>query len=151
MENTFRIIPDEAFGIKPLVRIRDIGAIVHNFLLFKERADKTGSICAAVLKGEVYGLQMKDVAPELYNVGARYFFVAELFEAISLREILPDTDSKIFTLCGILKNEEPYFQRYNIVPCVNCLEQLERWNLYCQKNGNSSVIIHLDTHIKPKS
>jgi len=63
MENTFRIIPDEAFGIKPLVRIRDIGAIVHNFLLFKERADKTGSICAVVLKGEVYGLQMKDVAP----------------------------------------------------------------------------------------
>ena len=70
----FRIIPDKAFGFKPIVRIRDIDAVVHNYLLFKERADKTGSICAAVLKAEVYGLQMKYVAPELYNVGARYFF-----------------------------------------------------------------------------
>lgn len=147
MENIFRIIPDKAFGFKPIVRIRDIDAVVHNYLLFKERADKTGSICAAVLKAEVYGLQMKDVAPELYNVGARYFFVAELFEAINLREILPYTDAKIYTLGGILKNEEPYFKKYNIIPCVNCIEQLERWNLFCQKNGKSSVIIHLDTHM----
>jgi alanine racemase len=147
METNFRIIPDKAFGFKPIVRIRDIDAVVHNFLLFKERADKTGSICAAVLKAEVYGLQMKDVAPELYNVGARYFFVAELFEAINLREILPYPDAKIYTLGGILKNEEPYFKKYNITPCVNCIEQLERWNLFCEKNGKGSVIIHLDTHM----
>jgi alanine racemase len=147
MKPTFRIIPDEAFGFKPIVRIRDIDAVVHNYLLFKERADSTGSICAAVLKGEVYGLQMKDVAPELYNVGARYFFVAELYEAISLREILPYNDAKIYTLCGILKNEESYFKRYNVIPCVNCIEQLERWNLFCKENGKSSVIIHLDTHM----
>ena len=147
MKTNFRIIPDKAFGFKPIVRIRDIDAVVHNYLLFKERADKTGSICAAVLKAEVYGLQMKDVAPELYKAGARYFFVAELFEAINLREILPDTDSKIYTLAGILKNEEPYFKNYNIIPSVNCIEQLERWNQFCRKNGNSSAIIHLDTHM----
>ena len=147
METNFRIIPDKAFGFKPIVRIRDIDAVVHNYLLFKERADKTGSICAAVLKAEVYGLQMKYVAPELYNVGARYFFVAELFEAINLREILPYPDAKIYTLAGILKNEEPYFKKYNITPCVNCIEQLERWNLFCKKNGKGSVIIHLDTHM----
>ena len=147
METNFRIIPDKAFGFKPIVRIRDIDAVVHNYLLFKERADKTGSICAAVLKAEVYGLQMKDVAPELYKAGARYFFVAELFEAINLREILPDTNSKIYTLGGILKNEEPYFKKYNVIPCVNCIEQLERWNQFCQKKGKSSVVIHLDTHM----
>ena len=147
MGTTFRSIPDQAFGIKPIVRIRDIDAVVHNFLLFKESADKTGSICAAVLKAEVHGLQMKDVAPALYNVGARYFFVAELFEAINLREIIPQKDAKIYTLAGILNYEEPYFKEYNIIPCVNCLEQLERWNKFCQKNGKSSVIIHLDTHM----
>jgi alanine racemase len=147
LSSTFRSIPDQAFGIKPIVRIRDIDAVVHNFLLFKERADKTGSICAAVLKAEVHGLQMKDVAPALYNVGARYFFVAELFEAINLREIVPQKDARIYTLAGILNNEEPYFKEYHITPCVNCLEQLERWNKFCGQTGKGSVIIHLDTHM----
>lgn len=147
MSSTVRFIPDEAFGIKPIVRIRDIDAVVHNYLLFKEKTDKTGSICAAVLKAEVHGLQMKDVAPALYNVGCRYFFVAELYEAISLREILPQKDARIYTLAGILNGEEKYFKEYNITPCVNSLEQLERWNKFCQGNGRDSVIIHLDTHM----
>ncbi|HEX2936956.1 MAG TPA: alanine racemase [Bacteroidales bacterium] len=142
-----RTIPDEAFGVKPIVRIRNIEAIVHNFLLFKAQADKTGSICAAVLKAEVHGLQMKDVAPALYNAGTRHFFVAELYEAINLREIIPHTDAKIYTLAGILDNEEIYFKTHHIIPCVNCLEQLIRWNNFCKANGNGSVIIHLDTHM----
>lgn len=147
MKTFFRLIPDQAFGIKPIVRIRDIDAVVHNFQLFKEKADKTGSICAPVLKAEVHGLQMKDVAPALYNEGARHFFVAELFEAINLRDILPQQDAKIYTLAGILKNEEAYFKKYGITPCINCLEQLERWNQFCKINGKNSVIIHLDTHM----
>ncbi len=147
MGTTFRIIPDQAFGIKPIVRIRDIDAVVHNYLLFKERADKTGSICAAVLKAEVHGLQMKDVAPALINAGARHFFVAELFEGIQLRAIAPQKEVKIYTLAGILDNEEPYFKEYHLTPCVNCLEQLNRWNEYCRQTGKNSVIIHLDTHM----
>ncbi|SDH84597.1 alanine racemase [Desulfosporosinus hippei] len=147
MTDSFRAIPDQAFGFKPIVRIRDIDAVVQNYLLFKNKAEKTNSICAAVLKAEVHGLQMIDVAPALYNVGARYFFVAELYEAISLREILPQKDAQIYTLAGILSNEEQYFKEYNIIPCVNCLEQLSRWNEFCRDNGKGSVIIHLDTHM----
>lgn len=147
MGTTFRIIPEQAFGIKPIVRIRDIDAVVHNYLLFKERADKTGSICAAVLKAEVHGLQMKDVAPALINAGARHFFVAELFEGIQLRAIAPQKEVKIYTLAGILDNEEPYFKEYRLTPCVNCLEQLNRWNEFCRQRGKNSVIIHLDTHM----
>lgn len=144
---TSRVVPEKAFGIKPIVRIRNIEAVVHNFLLFKKQADKTNTICAVVLKAEVHGLRMKDVAPALYQAGARYFFVAELYEAINFREIVPQRDAKIYTLAGILKNEEPYFKKYNIVPCINCLEQLYRWNNFCKKNGDSSVIIHLDTYM----
>jgi alanine racemase len=142
-----RIIPDRAFGSKPIVRIRNIEAVVHNYLLFKAKADLTGSVCAAVLKAEVHGLQMKDVALALYQVGARHFFVAELYEAIGLREILPHHDARIYTLAGILENEEPFFREYHLTPCVNCLEQLLRWNNFCKINGKGSVIIHLDTHM----
>lgn len=144
---TFRRIPDTAFGIKPIVRIRDIDAVVHNYRLFKQKADLTNSICGAVLKADVHGLQMKDVAPALYAEGARYFFVEELCEGIELREILPYQDAKIFAMAGLLTDEEKYFRDSNITPCINCLEQLERWNNYCQKTGRASCIIHLDTHM----
>lgn len=142
-----RQIPEEAFGIKPLVRIRDIDAVVHNYQLFRARAEKTGSICAVVLKAEVHGLQMKDVAPALYAAGARHFFVAELYEAVSLRAILPEQDGKIYTLAGILPGEEEHFKAHRITPCINYLEQLARWNDYCAEYGRGAAIIHLDTHM----
>ncbi|MEJ7692973.1 alanine racemase [Daejeonella sp.] len=147
MTQNFRLIPDEAFGSKAIVRIRDIDAIVHNYNLFKAKADATGTICAAVLKGDVYGLQIKDVAPALYNVGARYFFIEELGEGIELRELLPFEDIHIYALGGLLHKEEHYFQQYNIVPCLNSLEQLKRWNSYCSEHGPGTAIIHLDTHM----
>jgi alanine racemase len=147
MYSEFRQIPPEAFGINPVIRIRNIDAVVHNYRLFKEKADKTGSECAAVLKGEVHGLVMKDVAPALYKEGARIFFVAELFEGIELREILPHKDAKIYTLAGILEGEEEHFHQHAIRPCINCLEQLEGWNSCCRKQGCSSAIIHLDSHM----
>lgn len=143
----FRYIPDEAFGPKPVVRLRDIDAVVHNYRLFKEKADRTGSICAAVVKAEVHGLQMKDVAPALYAEGVRYFFVEELCEGMKLRGILPQADARIYAMAGLLHNEEPYFKEYGVIPCVNCLEQLVRWNDYCGEKGKSSVVIHLDTHM----
>ncbi len=148
---SFRIIPDEAFGAKPVVRLRDIDSVVHNYRLFKEKADLTGSICGAVVKAEVHGLQMKDVAPALYKEGVRYFFVEELCEGMKLRGILPSTDAKIFAMAGLLYGEEQYFADFKIIPCVNCLEQLERWNRFCyamrSAHSRASVVIHLDTHM----
>ncbi len=146
MQN-FRLIPDEAFGIKAIVRIRDIDAIVHNFRLFKAKADQTNTICAAVLKGDVYGLQIKDVAPALYEEGARYFFIEELGEGVELRGILPYDDIHIYALGGLLHDEERYFKEYRLKPCLNSLEQIKRWNAYCKDHGRGSAIIHLDTHM----
>ncbi len=147
MTKKFRLIPDEAFGSKAIVRIRNINAIVHNYNLFKAKSDVTGTICAVVLKGDVYGLQIKDVAPAQYKEGARYFFIEELGEGIELRGLLPFDDLHIYALGGLLHNEESYFKAYNIVPCLNSLEQLKRWNEYSSEHGPGSAIIHLDTHM----
>ena len=147
MTLNFRVIPDEAFGSKAIIRIRDINAIVHNYNLFKAKADATGTLCTAVLKGDVYGLQIKDVAPALYKAGARHFFIEELSEGIELRDLLPVDDIHIYALGGLLHNEERYFEQHKIVPCLNSPEQLERWNSYCSENGKGSAIIHLDTHM----
>lgn len=147
MTQNFRMIPDEAFGSKAIIRIRDINAIVHNYNLFKAKADATNTLCAAVLKGDAYGLQIKDVAPALYKAGARHFFIEELCEGIELREILPYQDIHLYALGGLLHGEEPYFKQYKIIPCLNALEQLARWNDYCSKNGKGSAVIHLDSHM----
>ncbi len=147
MENFFRVVPPQAFGSKSIVRIRDIDAVVHNYKLFKEKADRTGSICGAVIKADVHGLQMKDVAPALYQEGVRYFFIEEISEGLALRNILPFADAKIYALAGLLDGEEEYFFKSQIYPCINCLEQLERWNKFCGEYGRSSAIIHLDTHM----
>ena len=149
-ENTqhyFRQIPKQAFGVKSIVRLRDIDAVVHNYRLFRSKADATGTICAAVLKGDVHGLGMKDVAPALYAEGARYFFIEELSEGIELRSILPQPDASIYTMAGLLPDEESFFRQYDIVPCLNSLEQLKRWNNWCRIHGRGRAVIHLDTHM----
>ena len=149
-ENTqhyFRQIPKQAFGVKSIVRLRDIDAVVHNYRLFRSKADATGTICAAVLKGDVHGLGMKDVAPALYAEGARYFFIEELSEGIELRSILPQPDASIYAMAGLLPDEEAFFRQYDIVPCLNSLEQLKRWNNWCRIHGRGRAVIHLDTHM----
>jgi len=143
----FRTIPQQAFGAKSIVRIRDIDAVVHNYKLFKAKADATGSICGVVIKADVHGLQVKDVAPALYKEGVRYFFIEEICEGIALREVLPFADAKIYALAGLLNGEEEYFAKSRIFPCINCLEQLDRWNRFCGVYGRSSAVIHLDTHM----
>lgn len=143
----FRYIPDEAFGIKQIVRIRDIDAVVHNYLLFKDKADKTHSKCGAVIKGEMYGALFSDVGPALYKAGCRDFYVDELFEGVKLRSFIPQNDAYIYTTGGIVYGEEEAMLRYNITPCLASLEQLERWNDYCRVNGRGNAVIYFDTHM----
>lgn len=145
MNGFFREIPREAFGAKPLVCLRDVGAIVENFKLFRKKAAATGSVCGAVLKADVHGLKMADVAPALYHEGARCFFIEELIEGIELRRILPQADAGIYAMAGLLAGEEDYFREHKITPCLNCLEQISRWNSYCGRHGRGKAVIHFDT------
>ncbi len=143
----FREIPAKAFGTKPIVVIRDIEAVVHNYGLFKTKANATGSECGVVIKSDVHGLLMKDVAPALFREGVRTFFIEELIEGIELRKILPSTDAKIYAMAGLLNQEESYFEQYNLIPCLNCIEQLYRWNRYWKTRGKGQAVVHLDTHM----
>lgn len=143
----FRYIPDEAFETKTIIRIHDIEEIVKNYQRFFEKAQRTNTICGAVLKADVHGLDMMKVGPALYEAGCRYFFIEELSEGIELRQILPYKDAYVFAMAGLLNGEEKYFGCYNIIPCLNCIEQIKRWNYYCENNGRRSAVIHLDTHM----
>lgn len=143
----FREIPGEAFGSKSIIRIHDVDAVVKNYQLFAKKAEKTNTVCGAVLKGNVHGLGMDMAAPALYEAGCRYFFIEELCEGIALRKILPYKDALVFAMAGLLDGEEQYFDCYNIIPCLNCVEQIKRWNQFCEKAGEKAAVLHLDTHM----
>lgn len=145
--NTFRYIPENAFGSNSIVRIRDIDVVVNNYKSFLQKANKTNTICGVVLKADVHGLLMEYVAPKLYEQGCKYFFIEELSEGIELRKILPYKNAKIFAMAGLLNGEEKYFDCYNITPCLNCIEQIERWNNFFNDNKKRNAVIHLDTHM----
>lgn len=145
--SSFREIPMNAFGPFPIVRIVDRKAVVHNYQLFQQKVSKTNTICAAVLKANVHGARMELIAPALYEAGCRNFFIEEVCEGIQLRKILPYRDAKIYAMAGLLDGEETYFVRYHITPCLNCLEQIARWNQYCGIHGKNNAAIHLDTHM----
>ncbi len=147
MTKDFRYIPDAAFGARPIVVIRDIDAVVHNYRLFKDKAAATDSICGVVIKAEAHGLLMKDVAPALYHDGARHFFVEELIEGMALRKILPSAEARIYAMAGLLRNEEAYFVKHNLIPCLNSLEQIQRWNDCWGSKFKGRAVIHLDTHM----
>lgn len=62
----------------------------------------------AIVKANAYGHGMKPVAQRLYESGIRDFGVANLQEALELREIL--SDARILVLGGCLKGEEEAFR-----------------------------------------
>ncbi|MGE0660459.1 MAG: alanine racemase, partial [Reyranellaceae bacterium] len=64
----------------------DLDAIAANWRLLAQRAKPAD--CAAVVKADGYGLGAAQVARRLQDEGCRWFFVAHLEEAVTLRRVV---------------------------------------------------------------
>lgn len=117
----------------------DLDVIVSNWLLLKSRL-APATECAAVVKADAYGLGTERVAPALAAAGCRSFFVASIDEGISLRSYLPD--ACIYVLCGPYEKSEPLFVAANLIPVLNDLQQIERWQISAP---GLPAALHLDT------
>ena len=62
----------------------DINALIHNFNIIRSEAES--SLIMPVVKADAYGHGAKDIAPVLEGMGADYFAVSNIEEAVSLRE-----------------------------------------------------------------
>lgn len=62
----------------------DINALKHNFEIIKKEAGNTKIM--AVVKANAYGHSAHDIAPVLDNMGADYFAVSNIDEAVQLRD-----------------------------------------------------------------
>ena len=128
----------------PLVLVIDLDAVAHNYHALCSRLRK-GTICAAVLKANAYGMGVKEVASRLYQEGCRHFFLAQISEAIELKAFV-GADSSIYVLNGLRRGEEEVYAHYDLIPVLGDPLQIHLWNTFCQnKNQTLKAVLHCDT------
>ncbi len=120
----------------------DLAAVVANWRTL--RAQVAPAVCAAVVKADAYGLGALQVAPALARAGCTTFFVALLDEGVALRPYLPGAE--IIALLGALPGCEAEHTHHRIVPVLNSLGDIGRWQAYARTTGQRQPAwIHLDT------
>lgn len=100
-------------------------------------AELNGKPCAAVVKANGYGLGVGPVTKALFQAGARSFFVAQIDEGITLRELFPDIE--IHILVGPHPGSEEIFIKHNLIPVLNSLDQVKRWK------NRAKADLHVET------
>jgi alanine racemase len=123
--------------MQPVLTV-DLAALRANYRLLKQRHAKTDA--AAVVKANAYGLGVEAVSKALWDEGCREFFVATLEEGVELRHILPDAVIGVFN--GLHHGQEQDFLHHHLLPVLNELPQLERWQRTC---ADAKAILHIDS------
>ncbi|NTJ35924.1 alanine racemase [Agrobacterium rhizogenes] len=121
----------------------DLAALRWNYRLLTALA--APARCGAVVKADAYGLGSSRIGPILFEEGCREFFVAQLLEAQTLQECLPN-GAKIFILGGILPGGERFAAESGFIPVLNSLEQLRRWYTTAAEDGRPlPAALQIDT------
>lgn len=125
----------------------DLGALVENWRTLSRRA--APARCAAVVKADAYGLGATPVVRALLQAGCREFFVALVEEGIRLRESLRKAwpqDARLHVLHGTLPGTEEEFLAHELVPVLNSLEQVTRWQALARREGRAlPAALQVDT------
>lgn len=127
-----------------LALVIDLDAVAHNYRTVCSQTKK-GTLCAAVLKANAYGMGVREVSARLYQEGCRHFFVAHLSEAIALKACVGE-DTSIYVLNGLRRGDEEVYAHYDLIPVLGDPLQIHVWNSFCQnKDQNLKAALHFDT------
>lgn len=122
--------------------IIDLAAVQKNYQTFEKHI--TPTTIAPVIKANAYGLGMVPVCEALVNVGAKEFFVATIDEGIALKKAMPKVI--VYVLYGIFADTIDVFFEHQLVPVLNTVEQIDRWNKFAaEKQMKLPAVIHFDT------
>ena len=122
----------------------NIDSIIHNYQLINNKVGNTE--CAAVLKADAYGMGASVISKALDRAGCSIFFVATIDEGIELRTCFSKNENKIAVLSGFLEGSEDIFYNNKLIPVLNDIEQIKKWDLYNkQKKISAPSILHIDT------
>jgi len=120
----------------------DLKALAANYTELARRV--APAACAAVLKGDAYGIGLAQAATALWHAGARTFFVALLSEARLARSLLPDAE--IFVLNGLFAGTEATYLDLDLRPVLGSVPQVELWQAFCQQVERPlPAALHVDT------
>jgi alanine racemase len=122
--------------------IIDLAAVQQNYKVFEKHIAPT--IIAPVIKANAYGLGMIPICEALVSVGAKEFFVATIDEGIALKKAMPGV--LVYVLYGVFADTIDVFFEHHLVPVLNTVEQIDRWNnLAKSKHMKLPAVIHFDT------
>ena len=99
---------------------------------------------SAVVKANAYGFGLEEIALSLCQSGCNFFYVAQIEEAIKLRNCLKSNRIKIGVLEGMLYHPEEY-KKKKLIPVINNLNQLKDFIKFKKKSPQISGILHIDT------
>ncbi|UFX98595.1 alanine racemase [Candidatus Gromoviella agglomerans] len=129
-------------------------SIMHNYRILKKKfqectGNHSNDCCAVTIKNSLYGADLIRILYMLYEEGCRYYFVASLREGIEAQNIFSSYrifDAKIMILNGLMSGQEEFIKNYNLIPCINSLNQLKMWNNFAKMSSiRGKCVIHLDS------
>ena len=109
---------------RPILEI-NLANVLKNYKMLAEITK--GSIPAAVVKDDAYGLGADKISHLLYEkANCRHFFVAHALEGKRIAQFVPD--AKIYVLQGIGEDSFEIFKELNnLVPVICSCDMLEFW------------------------
>lgn len=94
----------------------------------------------AIVKADAYGLGLKAIVRTLIDAGIRSFAVANITEALHVRELAPT--ERIIILSPILPGEEEALADYQFIPIISSLAEHQRLHQLGESLG-TSIPFHL--------
>jgi alanine racemase len=121
----------------------DLAALERNLKLI--RASLPAQIkYVAVVKADAYGHGLPQVAARLMHSGADLLAVANIAEAMTIREL--SSDWPVLLLSPLLPDEDRYLAEFDLAATVSSLEEVKRFDAIGQAAGRPiSVHLKIDT------
>ena len=118
----------------------DLAALERNLKLI--RASLPPRIkYVAVVKADAYGHGLPQTAARLMHAGADLFGVANIAEAIAIREM--SADWPVLLLSPVLPDEDKYLADYSLAATVSSPEEIRRFDAAGRAAGKP-----IDVHLK---
>lgn len=120
----------------------DLSALAGNWIRLRDRSRPAD--CAAVVKGDGYGIGLERAADTFWNAGCRTFFVALPEEGMRLREVLPE--ATIYVLNGLFRGAEADYREAKLIPVLGSPGEIEDWGRFARSvERELPAAIHVDT------
>lgn len=119
----------------------DLSVLADNYKRIEEYAG--GTPVLGVVKADAYGHGARECASVLYNCGCRFFAVANAAEALSIRDVVGD--SNIMILGIAVPSSATLLCENGVIAALASLEQAKELSRYIPAGKKLRVHIKLDT------